>query len=134
MWYIVLKLIKHTCVITMNTRLSTGIITVFSLTLRSSVSLVTSYWLGRTIPNEHGGKNLYITVYSQSFWKTLWGEIAALKMILTQFYILSLVFLSVVFILSVICFSFCGYYIVCHFFFFCGYYIVCYLFFFQKNK
>jgi hypothetical protein len=62
------------------------------------------------------------------------------------------VFLSVAIILSVICFSFCGYYIVCHLFFFlwilyclsfvflsvaiilsvicfcfCGYYIVCHL-------
>jgi hypothetical protein len=38
MWYIVLKLIKHARVITMNTRLSTGILTFFSLILRSSVS------------------------------------------------------------------------------------------------
>jgi heme exporter protein D len=30
----------------------------------------------------------------------------------------SFVFLSVAFILSVICFSFCGYYIVCHLFFY----------------
>jgi O-antigen/teichoic acid export membrane protein len=65
------------------------------------------------------------------------------------------VFLSVAIILSVICFSFCGYYVVCHLFFFlwllyflsfiflsvaiilsvicfsfCGYYVVCHLFFF----
>jgi hypothetical protein len=33
-------------------------------------------------------------------------------------YCLSFVFLSVAIILSVICFSFCGYYIVCHLFFF----------------
>ena len=30
---------------------------------------------------------MYITVYSESFWKILWGEFSALKMILTQFYI-----------------------------------------------
>jgi hypothetical protein len=34
------------------------------------------------------------------------------------FYCLSFVFLSVAIIFSVICFSFCGYYIVCHLFFF----------------
>jgi hypothetical protein len=69
--------------------------------------------------------------------------------------LLSFVFLSVAIILSVICFSFCGYYIVCQLFFFlwllyylsfvflsvviilsvicfsfCGYYSVCHLFFF----
>jgi hypothetical protein len=54
----------------------------------------------------------------------------------------SFVFLSVAIILFVICFSFCGYYIVCHLFLFLwllycvicfsfsGYYIVCHSFFF----
>jgi hypothetical protein len=70
-------------------------------------------------------------------------------------YCLSFVFLSVAIILSFVCFSFCGYYIICHLFFFllllyclsfvflsvaiilsvicfsfCGYYIVFHLFFF----
>jgi hypothetical protein len=70
-------------------------------------------------------------------------------------YCLSFVFLSVAIILSVICLSFCDYYVVCHLFFFlwlldclsfvclsvaiilsvicssfCGYYIICHLFFF----